>query len=135
MGQLLLLGMFGLGAYWDWKEKKIYVYLPLVAGIFGIVLHLFNQEYTWKEMICGMMIGVVVLLIAWMSRESIGVGDGMILTASGIYLGFWGNLELLMIALLFAGVTALCLIVARRKGRKDKLPFVPFLLVAYLFLL
>lgn len=135
IGQILLLGVLGLGTYWDWKEKQIYLYLPIFAGIVGIILHLVLGEHTWMDIALGMAIGIVVLVISWTSRESIGTGDGMMLIASGAFLGGWGNLELLMIALLLVGVTALFLIVAKRKGRKDRLPFIPFLLVAYLFLL
>lgn len=135
MGKIVLLGVFGLGTYWDWKEKQIYLYFPILASIVGMILHLIFQEHTWKELLFGMAIGVVVLLVSYLSRESIGMGDGMMLIASGTFLGFWANLELFMIALLLSGVTALFLIVVRRKGRKDRLPFIPFLLVAYLFLL
>lgn len=135
LGKVVLLGVFGLGTYWDWKEKQIYLYFPILASIVGMILHLIFQEHSWKELLCGMTIGVVVLLVSYFSRESIGMGDGMMLIASGTFLGFWANLELFMIALLLSGVTALFLIVVKRKGRKDRLPFIPFLLVAYLFLL
>lgn len=135
LGKVVLLGVFGLGAYWDWKEQQICLYVPILAGIAGIILHLFFQEYTWIELLCGMAIGVIVLFAAWFGGESIGIGDGMMLVASGTFLGFWGNLELFMIALFISGITALFLIVVKRKGRKDRLPFIPFLLAAYLFLL
>lgn len=135
LGEVVLLGVFGLGAYWDWKEQQICLYFPILAGIAGIILHLVFQEHTWMELLLGMVIGVVVLFVAWFGGESIGIGDGMMLVASGTFLGFWGNLELLMIALFISGITALFFIVVKRKGRKDRLPFIPFLLAAYLFLL
>ena len=80
-----------------------------------------------------MGIGVVLLLIAWTGRECIGAGDGVMLVASGTFLGFWGNLRLLIAALFLAAVAALFLLVIKRKGRNYRMPFLPFLLVAYLF--
>ena len=40
VGEVLLLGIFAVTAYRDWKEQMICVYVPLAAGIAGLVLHL-----------------------------------------------------------------------------------------------
>lgn len=133
IGNTALLGVLAVTAYQDWKEQKICVYIPCAAGIVGLILHLFYQEHTLMDLLLGMGIGIAMLLIAWLGRECIGTGDGVMLMASGAFLGFWGNLELLFSALFLAAIAALFLLVIKRKGKNYKIPFLPFLLAAYLF--
>lgn len=133
LGSTVLLGTLAITAYRDCKEKSIYLYLPIVAGVMGVILHTFFLERGVADMLWGAGIGGCVILLAWISKESIGVGDGIMLMVSGIYLGFWENLELLFTALLLVGVTALFLMVVKKKRRDYRVPFLPFLLVAYLF--
>lgn len=132
IGDTVLLGMLSISAYRDWKEKKICIYGPLLCGIVGILLHVLYQEHTLTDMLGGAAVGIAILLAAWLSREGIGVGDGILLGVSGVFLGFWRNLTLLLTALILAAVAALFLLVVKRKGRKYRLPFAPFLLAAYL---
>ena len=131
-GKLLFLGIASLMAYADWKEQKISLVMLLSDGAAGILVQLAFREQTAAEVICGAGIGGLVLMLALVSREAVGAGDGMILIVAGIILGFWGVLELLMTALLLTGIAALFLLVVKRKGRAYRLPFVPFLLAAYL---
>lgn len=133
IGKMLLLGVLAITAYRDWKEKVIYLYVPMLAGVAGLILHLFYQEHTIMDVFCGTGIGAVVILIAMISGESIGIGDGVMLMVSGIFLGFWGNLALFFTALLLVGLAALFLVVIKRKEKNYRVPFLPFLLVAYLF--
>ena len=131
-GKLLFLGIASLMAYADWKEQKISLVMLLSGGAAGILVQLAFREQTAAEVICGAGIGGLVLMLALVSREAVGAGDGMILIVAGIILGFLGVLELLMTALLLTGIAALFLLVVKRKGRAYRLPFVPFLLAAYL---
>lgn len=127
-----MLCILTMAAYRDWKEKKVYVYGMLAAGTLGIVLHLLYRTPSLRDMFLGAGIGFGVLLLAVATGESIGIGDGMVLAVSGIFLGFRKNLELLLAALFLAGVVSLFLLTVKRKGRKYRLPFVPFLAAAYL---
>ena len=86
-------------------------------------------------MICGAILGGLVLALALISKEAVGIGDGIILIVSGIILGYRALLELILISLMLTGTVALFLIVVKRKGRTYRLPFIPFLLAAYLLYL
>lgn len=133
LGSTVLLGVLAITAYRDYKEKCIYLYLPIVAGVIGMLLHIFFWEHEMTDILLGAGIGGCVMLLARISKESIGIGDGIMLMVSGIYLGFWENMQLFFSALLLVGVTALFLIVIKKKRRDYRVPFLPFLLVAYLF--
>ena len=107
VGEVLLLGIFAVTAYRDWKEQMICVYVPLAAGIAGLVLHLMLPTQKLTDLLLGAGIGAVLLLAAWVSREEIGYGDGAMLMASGIFLGFWRNVELFLTALMLIVPAAL----------------------------
>jgi leader peptidase (prepilin peptidase)/N-methyltransferase len=69
------------------------------------------------------------------SDGKIGIGDGVLLCATGLGLGFWSNLELFAIALLLAAVISIVLLTFRLADRKKSIPFVPFLLLGYVFVM
>ncbi len=135
IGKVLLLLILAGAAYEDCKEKQIHLCLLLGAAVAGLVLHLIFHEETLADMLLGASVGILLLLIAWISRGSIGAGDGVMVTVSGMILGFWGNVVLLMTALGMVCMAALFLLVIKRKGKKYRVPFLPFLLAAYLFCL
>ncbi|MDU4959773.1 MAG: prepilin peptidase [Sporomusaceae bacterium] len=71
--------------------------------------------------------GSCMLLIAVLSRGGMGGGDIKLTAALGIWLGWQGTLLALFLAFVFAGLTGVFLLLARIKGRKDMIPFAPFL--------
>ena len=129
---MVLLGTLTISAYRDCREKQVYLYSMFIAGIAGLLLHLMYHERTLADLLAGTGIGAAVILFAYMTRESIGIGDGAALMVTGIFLGFWANLQLFVTALFMSGFIALILLITKKKGRKYRLPFVPFLLAAYL---
>lgn len=129
----VLLIFMAVAAYQDWKEKEINVFLLLAAAFAGIALQAGVQKESILNVLPGVCVGIVVLLLAWLTGGSVGLGDGLMLIVTGIYLKFWGNINLLMMALAMAGGVALFMIAVKKKGRNYRLPFVPFMLVAYLF--
>lgn len=135
MQYFVLFAALVIAAYGDWKEKKISVNLLLITAISGVVLHIVYQTPALGDMFGGIGLGVVLLAVSRITKESIGAGDGLMLMVSGIYLGFQKNMELFLIAVLFAGGSGLFLILVKRKERNYRIPFIPFLLVSYLLLL
>lgn len=131
----LLLGIFSISAYQDYRRRKINIYFLLAAGITGLLIHLFSMEQNITEILSGMGIGFIVLFCGYLMGGAVGGADGMIVVVSGIFLGFEKNMEVFMAGLFLIGLTALFLSVIKRKGRTYRIPFVPFLLVGYLFVM
>ena len=127
VGEVLLLGIFAVTAYRDWKEQMICVYVPLAAGIAGLVLHLMLLTQKLTDLLLGAGIGAVLLLAAWVSRE------GAMLMASGIFLGFWRNVELFLTALMLIVPAALFGLIVKHRRKDYRMPFLPFLFAAYVF--
>lgn len=133
MSSISLLSMLGICSYEDIRWKRVGVMFILGFGVLGFILHLFFPAHTVPEILGGMAIGIVMFLISILSNESIGKGDALILTISGIYLGFWKNLFLLFGACLLLGMVGM--VYLARGKRRITLPFVPFLLATYLVIL
>ena len=127
---LLLLGLAAL-AYQDFKSRTVNLYLILTAGAAGCFLQAVFGQYTFCEVFTGMGIGAAVCLVSFLVKGSIGMGDGCVLILSGVYLGFEHNLELFLTAMYLSGMAALILLVMKKRGRKYRMPFVPFVLAAY----
>lgn len=131
----LMLGFFSISAYQDYKKRKINVYFLLTGGIIGLLFHLYSMEFDIIEILFAMGIGIMILLYGFLLGGGVGLADGLILIVSGIFLGFEKNMEVFIIGLFLAGITSLFLSVIKRKGRTYRIPFAPFLLVGYLFVM
>lgn len=79
-------------------------------------------------LVCGGALLVVVLSTAWMSPVGgMGYGDPMLSAMLGAFLGWRLGLFALLVAVLAGGLVGSALLLSGRKGRKDPLPFGPFL--------
>lgn len=114
----------------DLHKKEI----PCVPGGLCLICLIVGQLVgTQKigELLLGMLIGLFLWGISKVTKGGIGEGDALVYTVTGTALGFWGNFELLIISLLLASIVSLWLLVIKKKGRKYKIPFIPFTAAAY----
>ena len=80
--------------------------------------------------------GGLMLLIFVLSRGGMGAGDVKLCFVLGLWLGLKASIVCLMLSFIFGGVIGVFLLATGIKGRKDPIPFGPFLcLGAYISLL
>ena len=72
----------------------------------------------------------VFLLIALVSRGGMGWGDVKLAALIGLATGFPMVFVAIIMAAILGGIVAVVLLVARRRGRREMIPFGPFLAVA-----
>lgn len=96
----------------------------LVAGQFGDV----DRE----SALGGVMVGTVILLFAYFSKEAIGTADGVIILVCGAAFGLLEIVTFTFFATLYAGVCSMVLLLTKKAGKKSRIPFLPFLLLGYL---
>lgn len=126
----LLLFLF-LTAYLDILRRELSIFVIAAGFLAGLILRLCFGGAGIKELILGCLPGCGLLLIAWVTGQAIGFGDGAVLICPGIFLGLTQTLLLLGFSFLFSGLTAAAMLLIRRKQRKEELAFVPFLLAGY----
>ena len=73
---------------------------------------------------------VVFLLIALVSRGGMGWGDVKLAALIGLATGFPFVFVAIIMAAILGGIVAVVLLVTRRRGRREMIPFGPFLAVA-----
>lgn len=115
----------------DWRQKQISLPVCFVAAVLGILLQINRMPECLWSMGSGAAVGVFLLLIALLTRESIGYGDGVIILTAGILLGGRQTVMLLFFSLLFCGICAGGMLLFGRGGRKKRMAFVPFMMPAF----
>ncbi len=73
---------------------------------------------------CGLLL---LMLVVVASRGGMALGDVKLAALIGAMVGFPAVLVALFLAVIVGGLVAVVLLIARRKGRKDPIPFGPFL--------
>ena len=133
--QAAVVSMLTLCSAEDMKRKQIRLNPVLLFGILGIFFHMLWRVQSIENILLGMSVGVVLLMLSVLTGGRIGAGDAVLLIVTGIYLGLEQNLQLFFSGLLLCGMWALGLLILKKKSRKDSIPFVPFLLAAYMGML
>lgn len=130
--QIIALAFIGICAVFDMKKKEI----PLILAITGILaalgINLYqigNGTQSLLEMAFSLLPGVFLLLISFLTREKVGYGDGLLLLAAGLFIGFYQCLLALCFSLIFSSVFGVLLLLVRKADRSSEIPFVPFLVI------
>lgn len=131
----ILLGMLGIESFEDIRSRRLGVLLLCAFGICGAVCHMIFQRGEYQSLLGGIAIGAAMIVLSLLSRGRVGLGDGLVLLVTGIFLGFEQNLLLFTVSQVLTACYALFLLVIRKKGRHYEIPFIPFLLVSYVGLL
>lgn len=135
MQSVMMLGLLSICSLEDVKRKRLTVIYILMFGIGGVVLHLFTPVCSIYSMLWGMLLGIAMILLSIATRGNVGMGDGILLVVTGVYLGGADNLQLFMMGLLLSALWSLGLMVLKKKNRKEEIAFVPFLLLSYVIML
>jgi len=136
-----LLIVFGyIASLTDIRSKRVpnkLVSVMTAAWILAIVPQLFFQtEKALAIMFSGLigfvMAGLLFLVVYLVSRKGLGGGDVKLMAVAGLYLGFNGVLPSMLYGSILASIFAVILILAKKIGRKDAIPLVPFLYIGML---
>lgn len=132
----LVVGLLLLYNTWlDMIKRQVSIVSLLLFGVAGFSLFLYFQQFSILSLVGGIGIGILMILVSKLTNGGFGMGDGGLLCVTGFYLGFYRNIELFLGALVLAAVWGGVLLVLKKAGRKTELPFVPFLMTAYIGML
>lgn len=127
----IVLGIWlGIQGGLDLKYKEIPLWLAIFGGMVGIVFCILERR-TLGEVVLSCLPGVIALVFSKLTKEVMGYGDGIVFLVMGIYLSLERLLAIGMLAFMIAGVVALILLVIFRKKGNYRIPFLPFLSLAY----
>ena len=102
--------------------------LNIILGALGLVSILTIPGMSVAERVIGFFcISVPMFLIVLLVPGGFGGGDIKMMAASGILLGWKGNLAAFFIGLIIGGVYGAFLLISGKKGRKEHFAFGPCL--------
>ena len=92
----------------------------------------FKTHFGLWNALGGAAVGLCIVGISIASRGQIGRGDGMVLGAIGLLLGFRGCLAVVCLASWIMAIISAILLILKKGNRHTKLPFLPALFVGYI---
>lgn len=136
MYQYILTGaVLGISSFTDWKWRK--VCKSVMIGYLILAVAGYAAEYAAggeafrTELAKRLVPGIFFLGVSWVSRQSLGYGDSLLLAVCGISVGFQMCIWTAVTAFFWAGIWALILYRFRGKDRRREFPFVPFLFLGF----
>ncbi|MFQ9933374.1 MAG: prepilin peptidase [Lachnospiraceae bacterium] len=122
-------------SFTDIKSMKISLPLSLMFSLTGILLSLFSltNHQNIFDLILSVSAGLLIILASFISRGSIGIGDGFIISVIGCFHSSWITVCVIAYSFFIAAVFCLILILLKKQSKGVKIPFAPFILIGYIF--
>ncbi|QDR80323.1 Type 4 prepilin-like proteins leader peptide-processing enzyme [Sporomusa termitida] len=106
---------------------KILIWFAIAGVIFNTLINnTIVLDILWGS-VAG---GAILFLIALLTKGGMGGGDIKFMAALGLWLGLKLTLLTLFLSFVIGGIGSLLLLALKIKGRKDFIPFGPFIAVA-----
>ncbi|MFP4456706.1 MAG: prepilin peptidase [Clostridia bacterium] len=115
-----------------------YMIIPHTLTISGIAVFTIWQLFFNQEPISSYLYGLFfgfLFLAVFVFFNAMGGGDAMLAGMFGMFFGFYETFVLLMISFIIGGAFSIIILIFKRKSRKDKIPFGPFLTIAALLMI
>ena len=134
MRQACLLLILAWNSRVDLRSRHIPLKENLLFCLVGL-LWTVAADRAVAAAVVGMAVGAGLFGLSLLTREAIGSGDALLLLVTGSFLGGCWNALLLLAAWTVAGIWSGLLLVFHKAGKQSRIPFAPFLLLAYMGML
>lgn len=115
----------------DVKRKQIHIALLCIGMVTVMFGAMFFIDISIKNRLMGFLPGGLLLGLNLITKNQIGIADGIIVCIIGGALGFYISSGILLFALFLSAIISLILIVLKKVKRKTTIPFIPFLFAGY----
>ena len=130
--RLIILGVYLLAmGFMDLKIKKISWRATLICVLGFVITYFMEGKLPDFTVFSGVAVGIMILGISQITDGAIGIGDGIVFMITGLVFNFFENLSLLCVSLLLGGIVAIILLCAKKVKKRDKMPFLPFVFLAF----
>lgn len=118
----------------DIRKCRISIGMLVVGGGLSVLILVYQYyigEMDYFNVLRGVLPGVLLILIAFATKKA-GYGDGIVLLAVGAVAGGGKSLLIFGLSLLLICIWSILLLTMRKARRNTKIPYVPFLAIAWL---
>jgi leader peptidase (prepilin peptidase)/N-methyltransferase len=135
LSTVILFSFLVIIALIDLKTQYIYDVTVVPLAVLGLIFSFFIKGQTPLLSLVGFLTGGAIFLsIAYISRlvykqEGMGMGDVKLAAAIGAFLGWRSTVMMVIFAVVFGGIISIILLLIKKKGRRDYIPFGPFLVL------
>lgn len=129
---LLTAAVLAICACTDLKSHRIYKKITVGYFLMSVPGHLFAGTFSLPSLAAGVLPGMFCLAVSWITRQSLGYGDSILITVCGVSIGIQKCVAVAVTAFLGAGIWGILLLLFRKADREREIPFVPFLLGGFL---
>ena len=126
-GEILSFSFLVAASIQDIQKKKLSPLLCITFGILGILYISFFDGWDFTILL-SLIPGAFFILLSFISRGQVGLGDGIALIILGLFLNIEGIICTTVTALLASSLFAFLMLLIKKKGRRYSFPFIPFLL-------
>jgi leader peptidase (prepilin peptidase)/N-methyltransferase len=125
---LIIIGMI------DFDTTDVYDITTIPAIVLGIIFVVYAviQKMDWQFLVLGGLVGGGFIALIILLTKGMGWGDAEICLFCGLFLGLKLTILMLFLSMLLGSVIGIILIILKIKGRKDYIPFGPFIAMATL---
>ncbi|MCI8669272.1 MAG: hypothetical protein HFI34_07115 [Lachnospiraceae bacterium] len=116
----------------DIQKKKINLGFCIISICFIISGNLLFHLESLLFMISGLLVGGFVMLVSFISREAIGMGDGVAFIITGLATGGMINFEILIISLFLASFAGMYQLILKKCNSKETMAFLPYITISYI---
>ncbi len=117
----------------DLKTQEIPDRLIIFGLMAGLLFNLYDIKADMLQGILGFLLGGgAFLIIAMVTQGAMGGGDIKLMAVLGLFFGWKMIILIALLSFLLGAIISLILIATKIKGRKDYIPFGPFISIAAL---
>ena len=132
LGIIVIMGLLlFVAAVIDLKRRQISRGFIVALMIVSLTSIFARVDYGIWNAIGGALIGICAVGLSIISKEQIGRGDGLVIAALGIALGFRECLATVCLASMIMALVSVVVLLLKKGNRKTRLPFIPALFVGY----
>lgn len=133
MKELLLVWLFlGVGTIFDVRSRMLPGRFLLASALTAFLFNALLRYQPLIEIFCGILPGGSFLVLGWMTKESVGYGDGIGILIMGMLLGGRRTLLIVTAACFLSAVYGIGRLLLKKGSFSDTMPFYPFLFAAAL---
>lgn len=129
--EAVVLMYLAVGGMYDIKRQMIPVWYLTVGTLGALCSSICFWREGWYVWAAGGAAGLLFVIAARLTKESIGYGDGWMITNLGLYCGIWKLSLLLFVSFSGAAITAVVGMAWKGWSRKKRIPLFPFLIAGY----
>lgn len=118
----------------DLKHRKISFLATIFFLFIWVIMGYRENLLKICPIVTGIIPGIFLAAFSILSQQKVGIGDAIVVTVCGLYLGIFPTLAVLLFAFVLTAFLGSFLLLLKKATRNSCLPFIPFLALSYILL-